>query len=149
MKLRCHKCKKELTESLVYVPLKIADFKGERVLFNKSSIFDYFGDNDDYLDRKMKSGIFYIRKEVKAYNHRYSDEDPSIIVRRQKPMIVVGKKSVAKGVIPKFKQGYGCCNYSLGEPLYCDCGVELGDMHLDCYEDEYVAFNSGKVDRCY
>lgn len=37
----------------------------------------------------------------------------------------------------------------MGEPLICDCGNELGEMNLDCYEDGSVYFYSNRVRRSY
>lgn len=148
MKLHCHKCKKQLTESLVYIPLKVADFGGDIVWLNEKSIFNHWGFEDHY-ERKMKKGIFYISKKKPAFMNKYADEEPAQILPKLNPMLVVGKKSILSGVIPKFKYGYGCCNYSLGEPLLCACGTKVGRMFLDCYEDEYIKFYPKKVDRNY
>lgn len=160
MKLSCHKCKRLLTESLVYVPLKFATFNGDRRLLNEKSIFDYFTygsvensdsyENDLYVERKMKKGIFFISRKRPAMMLRFKDDDmPGVIFNKINPMIVVGKKSILEGVIPPFKRGYGCCDYSMGEPLECSCGTHLGNMYLDCYEDENIEFIPEKVDRVY
>jgi len=148
MKLHCHKCKKQLTESLVYIPLKVADFGGDVVWLNEKKLFNY-EDLGDYHERKMKQGVFYISKKEPAFINKYADDEPAQLLPKIDPMIVVGKKSVLQGVVPEFKHGYGCCNYSLGEPLLCTCGVCLGKMFLDCYEDEYIEFYPNKVDRNY
>ena len=45
--------------------------------------------------------------------------------------------------------GYGCCNWSLGRILTCDCKQILGEMYLDCYEEGYVKFfNKSVVRNC-
>lgn len=148
MKLHCHKCKKQLTESLVYIPLKVANLDGDAVWLNEKKIFNY-EDLGDYTERKMKQGIFYISKKEPAFINKYADDEPAQLLPKIDPMLVVGKKSILSGVIPEFERGYGCCDYSLGEPLFCACGVHLGKMFLDCYEDEYIEFYPNKVDRNY
>lgn len=148
MKLHCHKCKKQLTESLVYVPLNMARFNGVDVLLNEKSIFDHW-EYEDHSEIKMKKGIFFISKEKPAFMNKYADDEPAQILPKLKPMLVVGKKSILSGVIPEFKQGFGCCDYSFGEPLLCVCGTHIGSMFLDCYEYEYVEFYPKKVDRNY
>ena len=148
MKLNCHKCKKTLTESLVYIPLKLIDTKNCYACINHKSIFEEVGD-EEYSQVKMRKGVFYISKNKPAFMSNWHEDYPGFIVSKEKPMIVVGKKSILSGVIPKFKYGCGCCDYSLGEPLLCACGTKVGRMFLDCYEDEYIKFYPEKVDRCY
>lgn len=60
-------------------------------------------------------------------------------------MFLVSDSSVLEGIIPEFKSGHGCCNYNMGESLYCSCGSEIGEMYLDCFEDGIVEFIKGNV----
>lgn len=63
--------------------------------------------------------------------------------------IVVGERSFLEGVIPSFKSGRGCCNYNMGEELFCTCGNLLGEMYLDCFKDGSVELRDGGVRRFY
>ena len=78
----------------------------------------------------MKKGLFFVEK------------------KSQKQQIVVSKLSVLGGIIPKFTEGYGCCNW-MSELLYCQCGKKLGIMDLDCHQPEYIKFNEKYVRRNY
>lgn len=63
--------------------------------------------------------------------------------------LIVGELSILENIIPPFKGGYGCCNWSMGRELLCSCRNVLGEMYLDCYEDGVVEFDIKSVDRAY
>lgn len=97
----------------------------------------------------MKSGLFYETRNRPKENNKWHDDRPAQIIRKIKSEFVVSEDSMCDGVIPPFKSGYGCCNYSMGEPLMCECGTHVGGMYLDCYEDKSVSLIKDKVVRVY
>jgi hypothetical protein len=115
----------------------------------------------------FKKGVFYVIPRVRRYNwsslqmhgcsskkqikelYGYSNLDYYRVLGGEPQMIVCSKLSVLDGVIPPFKRGHGCCNYSMGEELLCECGNNVGHMYLDCYEDNTVEFIEKKVTRNY
>jgi hypothetical protein len=122
-------------------------------------------DEKDYI---FKKGVFYIKPAERKYSWIYKDvngvdskkeyiEDYGDdgqqhyhrILGGEPQMIVCSQMSVLDGVIPPFKSGYGCCNYSMGRNLVCECGNHVGHMYLDCYEDNTVHFIENKVTRTY
>jgi hypothetical protein len=133
----------------MYVPIKMKDKGFGLEITNTSKIFKRVNEQDGYWETKMREGIFYISKKESAWSNKYDDNMPAQIIPESKPKIVVSKESILDGVIPPFNTGYGCCDYSLGEPLKCSCGVVLGGMYLDCYEDGCVKFDIKKVNRVY
>lgn len=165
MKLCCSKCKKLLTSDLYPVKLRFTkhggiDKRDIRKAYNRSY------DGYDYSRLSMKSGLFYVEKSKPKYNHTYKDaygvegkseafeiygEIPHlhVVVKSTPEYIVVGRPSILENIIPKYKTGVGCCDYSMGWWLVCECGSKLGEMYLDCYETNKVKFYSKKVDRVY
>ena len=163
MKLKCNKCKTILTKDLR--PVKVKFDKGGDI-FNKWQVWTQIPDkyHDPEIDGEiipmvygnMKSGIFYqTKKEV--WNNKiepWGGEDDTQVgnylrVIKESPEIVVSGYSLLDGIIPPFQEGYGCCNWSSGR-LHCPtCNIEIGTMHLDCYEDYSVRFDVDNVERCY
>ncbi|UZV41091.1 hypothetical protein vBVpaMR16F_25 [Vibrio phage vB_VpaM_R16F] len=162
MKLKCGKCNKPLTTDLrpVKVRWKYNPLMKSYYVSNPKAVFTYKTEvfetmegehqEDVIMIDRMKKGIFYLTKPLK-YN--WTPEDCGIEkyyrVHNEKQKIVVSELSLVKDVVPPFKQGYGCCNYSMGEPLKCNCGSLLGEMYLDCYETGQVMFDIKKVIRDY
>lgn len=148
MKLLCSKCKKVLTRDLYPVSVKWGtSIFGRKIVVNTSDVFDITGEFP--TECKVKSGLFFLTKGEPAHSNKWDDQYPAIIIPKTKPSLVVSRNSILDGIIPKFKPGYGCCDYSMGETLSCSCGNTLGDMFLDCYEDGSVQFNTKNVDRHY
>lgn len=157
MKLKCNKCKTLLTEDLRPVKVK---FNKDGYIFNKWQVWTRIPDpyHNPEIDGEivsmeygnMKSGVFYQTKKA-YYNHtpERSGIDGYYRVIKEYPQIVVSGNSIVDGVIPPFESGWGCCNWG-GAELKCpSCGTELGEMHLDCYQDYSVRFDVKKVERCY
>jgi len=156
MKLCCNKCKKILTTDLR--PVKVQWDKWGYIVnkydvFHKKSSkwYDPEGDSHEYYEAgNMKGGIFYETKK-EHYNHTPEDSgiDGYYKVIKKDSKIVVSGTSVLEDIIPPFKDGWGCCNWSLGKSLECGCGNTLGEMYLDCYEDYSILFNKKSTERVY
>lgn len=144
MKLHCAKCNKQLTHDLYKV--SVSRLKG--VVLNINDIW-HKDTGCDYPRSDMKSGLFYETRNRPKDNNKWNDDRPAQILRKIKSEFVVAEGSMCDGVIPPFKSGYGCCNYSMGEPLICECGTNIGGMYLDCYEDKSVSLIKDKVIRVY
>lgn len=152
MKLKCSKCNTLLTQDLYYqkVSFDKHDYLTKGGL-SKIHTSDH-GISYSQQDKRMKKGLFYIRKASSAYNRGFDVhgiEDYFQVVKASEKRIVVGERSFLGGVIPIFKSGHGCCNYNMGEDLFCKCGNLLGEMYLDCFEDGSVELREGAVRRCY
>lgn len=163
MKLQCSKCSKPLTTDMYQA--KVHWFPGwfdnKRILnlgaiYNKDQpIYDYDeeGYEKDQPDRmefgSFRRGVFYMTQGRKKENNKYDEDRPAQIVRKRLPMIAVGVSSILDDVIPPFKHGHGCCNFSMGEVMNCTCGNPVGHMYLDCYEDGSVHFIEKGVTRVY
>ncbi|CAL9964994.1 hypothetical protein VPHD479_0093 [Vibrio phage D479] len=161
MKLQCSKCSKPLTSDMYQA--KVHWFPGwfsDRILnpgaiYNKDQPIydDQDGVSEGILERyewgSFKRGVFYMSQGQKKENNKYCDDRPAQIVRKRASEIVVGQSSIFDGIIPPFKRGHGCCNYSMGEKLKCECGNHIGHMYLDCYEDGSVHFVEKNVTRVY
>lgn len=171
MKLLCSKCSKPLTMDMYMVPYK--DYLSKRV-WDKEVYVEKWEDCDGevYENEKViytfKRGVFFISPRERKYSWTYKDVDGvdskkeyvadygddgsqhyHRVLGGKPATIVCSSSSVLDGVIPKFKKGYGCCNYSTGHTLLCECGSELGGMYLDCYEDNTICFIDKSVVRCY
>lgn len=152
MKIKCSKCSALLTQDLYYA--KVAYDKHHFLTqpsMKKVMTTDH-GISYSQSDFRMKRGLFYIKKASPAYNRDFNVHGiPNYfqVVKASEGSIVVGEGSFLEGVIPPFKSGHGCCNYNMGEELFCECGNLLGEMYLDCFEDGRVELREGGVGRCY
>lgn len=170
MKLHCAKCNKQLTHDLYKV--SVSRLKGvilnvsaiwnkDKPVYETTDVEEDLGDGRtvtilDETDNivgweysNMKSGLFYETRNRPKENNKWHDDKPAQIICKIKSEFVVAEDSMCDGVIPPFKSGYGCCNYSMGEPLMCECGNHVGSMYLDCYEDKSVSLIKDKVVRVY
>lgn len=167
MKLQCHKCQKNLTVDLLPVKsyrkmfeyewgVDHIDMEGDvyydwikspnprRVVFvNKTKPYawtwkDYLG-----VDTKQEAIDFYGEKEANLAFSMYN------MIKSNPAHFIVHEDDMVEGVIPPFEEGGGCCNWSLGELLECECGTVLGEMNLDCYEDQTVHLYENSVRRVY
>lgn len=165
MKLKCRHCNKVLTDDLY--PVNKHEYLTSS---NKSSDKGYSKDVEiltpggescdppyivrDYIQPKFNKGIFVILPHEAYYNKIDYKEDMGSrrnytrMIHTPKRILVSGK-SVIQGVVPPFKSGHGCCGYSMGEELTCECGKIIAQMHLDCYEDGTVDFIDSEVIRVY
>lgn len=160
MILRC-KCGKYLTEDLYPVNPKYNKhgYTTNSKMFEKSTeeecyTTDEKGDpvQEVYTQKgRFKKGIF-----VKLRSHKYnwdfscSGIKDYFAVVKKPARIAVSENSILHGIIPPFKSGYGCCNWSMGHELLCpDCQSVLGGLHLDCYEDGAIDFLEKAVVRVY
>lgn len=138
MKLICASCKKTLTKDLY--PLK-----------EEKSVTSIKRVDDDFFDHFFKEGVFTIQKKrqfcIKIESHEGSGKYQTTVKIPER--ICVAENSVLKGVVPTFQEGYGCCNWSFGEPLHCECGKEIGQLYLDCYEVGKVSFIPKSIQRYY
>lgn len=142
MKLHCSKCHKALTEDLYKVSVRwIPGILGTPTVKDAGKIY-----TEDY---KIKKGLFFEEPSWQSYSNKYDDNEPAQILKHTQRLLIVGEGSVLDSVIPKFISGYGCCNWSAGMPLTCECGNHLGGMHLDCYEEGSVNFIDRNVTRGY
>lgn len=91
------------------------------------------------LQRKRKYGWGFEDSGIKGYYK----------VIHEPEVLVVPQESVLEGVIPHMPQGYGCCNWSMGQELKCECGRVIAEMYLDCYEMQTVNFLSKQIVRSY
>lgn len=161
MKLCCSKCKNILTKDMYYVP------KPKGVPFTNKTWFRAWEgvEGKDYV---IKTGVFFIEPREKKYSWTY--KDCSGVDNKEEYLEVYGNDGgqhyhrilggkpetfVCSGdtllvdVIPPFKEGYGCCNWSNGYPLLCKCRHKVGEMYLDCYEPNIVKFLTKNIDRVY
>lgn len=160
MKLHC-RCGKCLTEDLYPVNPKY-DKQGRTTnnkMFEKSIEEECYTTNENgdpvqeiYTHHgRFKKGIF-----VKLRSHKYnwhagmSGIEGYFVVVKKPARIAVPENSILQGIIPPFKSGYGCCNWGMGQELFChECSALLGELHLDCYEDGVVEFLEKAVVRNY
>ncbi len=152
MKLKCSKCSTLLTQDLYYQRVSF-DKHGYLTKGSLSKIHTSdHGISYSQQEKRMKKGLFYIRKASPAYNRDFEVHgilNYFQVVKASEKRIVVGERSFLEGVIPPFKSGYGCCNYNMGEELFCECGNLLGEMYLDCFEDGGVGLRDSGVRRVY
>lgn len=142
MKIHCSKCHKTLTEDLYKTSVRwVPGILGTPTVKDASKICT--------KDDKVKKGLFFEEPSWQAYSNKWDDNEPAQILKQTQRSVVVSEQSVLEGVVPKFVDGYGCCDWSGGMPLSCECGNHLGDMHLDCYEDGSVQFVSKNITRKY
>lgn len=172
MKLKCNKCNKQLTQDMYPVNYKYYDTKK---VWDKKTIVETidFGEGvtEDYksIQKTFKKGLFILKPATKKYNWTVTDmygHDSKFEAKKDSSVckgdlsyhrsfggvgkrLIVGKDSILEDIIPPFKDGYGCCNWSMGRELLCSCGNTLGEMYLDCYEDGVVEFDIKSVDRVY
>lgn len=138
MRLLCKDCKKILTKDLY--PVKDS----------KSLEKDDYRENPDMIDYVFKTNVFSIQKPLKHSIHCKENPHDNYQVNWKTPhRIRVSQFSINQNVIPEFKEGFGCCNWSIGEVLTCECGNKLGHMFLDCYETKEVQFIPKSVIRSY
>lgn len=149
MKLLCRGCEKPLTENLYYASTawRMDSFM-DMSLVKPTKVYAYSNDGLPN-DREVKRGLFFVTPTTPKQNHIFSDDEPTIIIPKKHPRIVVSRHSILDGIIPKFIDGGGCCDWSMGHPLKCSCGIMLGGMRLDCYESNSVHFNPRNVTRSY
>lgn len=146
MILHCSKCKKQLTKDLYYVK-------------KRNTHWIYIDSNGDILKQKIDSysyyqkyffeGQFTIENFVRSYNNKWSENHPAQIVKSSPKKITVSENDILDHIIPIFKEGSGCCNWSSGCFLKCSCGHHLGEMYLDCYEPKIICFYDKNVKRQY
>lgn len=164
MKINCGKCNKILTQDLYPISLK-TDKHGRLTKETLDKVFEvipeYVFDYENMVETNeveyykhdhMRKGIFFVRKGTKHKNWTY--EDSGIkgyykVIKPEPKKIVVSGKSFLEGVIPVFKSGNECCDWSMGQELCCSCGNFLGEMYLDCYEDGCVDLINKNVRRNY
>ena len=176
MKINCNKCNKQLTKDLYQVPYKYfnSEYGMSRRVWDKETYVEKWEDADGELHENeetnysFKRGIFIIKPKVRRYSWTYKDtsgvdskqeyikeygddggQHYHRVIGGDPQVIICSGDSVLEGVIPKFKRGYGCCNYSMGHYLKCECGNTVGHMYLDCYEDNTVSFIEKKIMRTY
>lgn len=152
MKIKCNKCKTLLTEDLYYAKVSYDKYNYLTKNSMKKVMTTEHGVSYSQNEYRMKKGLFYIMKASPAYNRDFNVHgipNYSQVVKASEKRIVVGERSFLEGVIPLFKSGHGCCNYNMGEELFCGCGNILGEMHLDCFEDGRVELREGGVMRVY
>lgn len=152
MKLKCSKCNILLTQDLYCQ--KVSYDKHRRLTSKSLSKIHTSAHGISYSqqEKRMKKGLFYIKKASPAYNRDFKVhgiQDYFQVVKPSEKRLVVGERSFLEGVIPLFKSGYDCCNYNMGEELFCECGNLLGEMYLDCFEDGSVELRDGGVRRVY
>ncbi|AGN51504.1 hypothetical protein VPLG_00065 [Vibrio phage eugene 12A10] len=168
MKINCSKCNKQLTQDLYQVPYKYFN-KEYGVSKRVWDRIEYTG-TDGYYDKeyRFKRGIFIINPKERKYSWTYKDcngvdskreyieeygsdggQHYHRVLGGNPQVIICSGESVLEGVIPKFKEGYGCCNYSMGHILTCSCGNTVGHMYLDCYESNTIHFIEKKIMRTY
>lgn len=159
MKLKCKHCEKLLTTDLY--PVKVIEnnsgyYTNLKDIYDKDEpVYEYDFEDEEkeelvgYTYGNMKKGIFYLIKAERSWNNKWDEDRPAQIIKKTPTQIVVGQGSILNDIIPTFKSGHGCCNYSMGEVLYCECGNKLGGMYLDCYESKHINFIENNVVRFY
>ena len=132
MKLHCNKCNKVLTKDL-YPSNK----------FNQHTEDEYcVGDEDGFPSYQrtvveLPKGTYFVTKEhttVFDYRAEYGD---GLVGHRLQFYKEPATFSVSKADtldVPKFKSGYGCCDYH-DTDLVCSCGSVVGIMNYDCWID--------------
>jgi hypothetical protein len=134
MKIKCT-CGITLTEDLR--PMK---------KIGKRFVKNYFR---DYFELFIPKGTFVIQKKsVYSWNEKDSGLN-SIDVIKTNQRLVVPAESILDGIVPPFKEGAGCCDYSLGYNLKCRCSKLIGEMYLDCHEENVVKFIPKNIVRSY
>jgi len=116
------------------------------VKYSKSLEKEQLEKNLEMVDYVFKMNVFSVQKPSKNSIHHKDKRKVNFKIPYR---ICVSGYSVLKNIIPHFKEGYGCCNWSFGEPLKCTCGNTLGEMYLDCYETKEVKFNPKSIERYY
>ncbi len=134
MKINC-KCGKTITKDLR--PFKKMDFRPD--IHFPDSTEAYFPEHVFLLSKKKK--------------YKWSEEESGIQgyyrIFHYPEVITVSELSILPNIIPPFKEGEGCCNWSMGADLKCSCGTMLGYMYLDCYEGQTIDFLTRNIVRSY
>lgn len=167
VKIHCNKCNKTLTQDLYPINHKYYD---TRKVWDTIVVKEIIGgEMSTYSTKTFKRGIFIQQPATKRYNWTVVDMygcDSKMQVKREEyycekdlsyhrvlggetKKLVVGRLSLLRDIIPPFKSGFGCCDWSNGQELICSCGSNLGEMYLDCYEEGVVKFHESSVRRVY
>lgn len=138
MKLKC-KCGKILTKDL---RMK------KKLSFEKGNIYPkgYFLEYGSFISLK-KEKIYHNLKKTGYYDfYTFNGNETKTFHHYEK--ILVNKNDLIEDIIPEFKEGFGCCDWSM-EDLYCSCGNFLGEMNFDCYLLGTMDFKQKNIIRLY
>lgn len=156
MRFHCHKCNKVLTQDLYP-----ASAWNKKIITEEYEIGIDTGETEfvDEIVYELPFGTYQTKHYLqKRKGHtRVSYLDPNFFDNnyatpyRLKNLrtALVGETSFVEHVIPPYRTGCGCCNWSMGDDLYCQCDTLLGFMYLDCYEDKVVELIEGNCKRTY
>ena len=132
MKLHCNKCNKVLTKDLY----QIKELK-------QHIEHDYcVGDEDGFPSYhktviELPQGAYLAtNKSVTIFDYKAESGD-GLVGRRLQSYKDPATFSVSKADTldaPKFKEGWGCCDYHETN-LVCSCGSVVGIMNYDCWID--------------
>ena len=132
MKLHCNKCNTTLTADLYKTTKnKFVTTKEpfEYELEDGSIETDY-----TYTTRPPKDSFIHVGSLV--WNNKGSSESYNkgyFKVIKEPSIYITNKDSVLH--VPVFKEGYGCCDYSMSD-YYCPyCNEVIGEMNFDCWQD--------------
>lgn len=98
-----------------------------------------FDDGEYWEDKKyeIKSGTFLLQKK-----------DKDCWWSRECDRILVHPDYVKEDIVPKFKEGMGCCDVSCY--IYCpSCKAKVGGADLDCWQSRNVSFKMNQCVRSY
>lgn len=123
MKLKC-KCGKVITKDLY--PSK----KWDRELVD-TEVFDDGYVYKSYDTQKPKGSFEYLHKGWLT----------------DKPQFLINAGDLTL-ILPEFKEGMGCCNHSC-TGVHCECGLKVGHLELDCYQNGCAVLYGENLERIY
>ena len=132
MKLHCNKCNTTLTTDL-YKTTKnkfVTTKEPYGYELEDGSVETYY----TYTTHLPKDSFIYVESLV--WNNKGSSESYNkgyFKVIKEPSLYITNKDSVLH--VPVFKEGYGCCDYSMSD-YHCPCCNEvIGEMNFDCWQD--------------
>ena len=132
MKLHCNKCNTTLTTDL-YKTTKnkfVTTKEPYGYELEDDSVETYY----TYTTHLPKDSFIYVESLV--WNNKGSSESYNkgyFRVIKEPSLYITNKDSVLH--VPVFKEGYGCCDYSMSN-YHCPCCNEvIGEMNFDCWQD--------------
>ena len=132
MKLHCNKCNTTLTTDL-YKTTK-NKFVTTKELFEYKLEDGSIETDYTYTTRLPKDSFIHVGSLV--WNNKGNSESYNkgyFKVIKEPSLYITNKDSVLH--IPTFKEGYGCCDYSMSD-YHCPCCNEvIGEMNFDCWQD--------------
>ena len=131
MKLHCNKCNKDLTKDL-YPVKKLNEYTETSEEIDEEGFPDW---TNNVIE--LFAGTYLATKKYTRVFDYVSEEGFTWIGHHLRSYKYPATFSVSKADTldaPKFKEGWGCCDYH-DTNLVCSCGSVVGIMNYDCWID--------------